>query len=55
MKSYFLEFSHIWSCPKIGQGHPKVIIWKILVVLQYQMLHIKFQGNQSIGLRETDF
>ena len=32
-----LEFSYVWSCCKIGQGHPKVIIWTILVALQYSM------------------
>ena len=52
MKSYVLEVSHVWSCCKIGQGPPKVIIWTILVELQYPVLQIKFQGNQSTGLRE---
>ena len=31
-----------WPCRKIGQGQPRVIIWTILVVLVYTMLHIKF-------------
>ena len=54
MKYYVLEFSHVWSCHKTGQGQSKVIICTILVVLQYPMLHIEIQGNQSIGLREED-
>ena len=29
-----------------SSGQPKVIIWTILVLLQYPMLHIKFQGNK---------
>ena len=36
-------------------GHPKVIIWTILIVLPYTMLHIKFQGHPSIGSGEEDF
>ena len=38
-----------------NQGQPKVIIWRISVVLEYQMLPIKFQGHQSIASREEDF
>ena len=33
MKSYILKFSHVWSCRKISQGLPKVIIQTILVLL----------------------
>ena len=33
----------------------KVIIWKILVLLQYPMLHITFQGNHSPSPREEEF
>ena len=47
---YVLEFSHVWSCHKIGQGQPKVIIWTILVVLQYPMLQIN-QDNRFTGSR----
>ena len=53
MKYYVLEFSHF--CFIVGQGQPKAIIWIILVVLQYQMQHIKFQSNLSTGFREEDF
>ena len=52
MKSYVLEFSYVWSCKKISQGQPQAIIWTILVVLEYSLLYIKFQGNQSTGSRE---
>ena len=38
----------------MGQGQPREIIWTILVVLTYTMLHTKFQGHQSIG-SEEDF
>ena len=31
-----------WPCCKICQGHPKVIIYKHIVVLQSPMLHAKF-------------
>ena len=33
----------------------KVIIWTILVVLGYPMLHTKFQGHRSIGSGVEDF
>ena len=39
----------------MGQGQPREIIWIILVVLTYTMLHTKFQGHQSIGSGEEDF
>ena len=39
----------------MGQGQPREIIWTILVVLTYTMLHIKFQGHRSIGSGEEDF
>ena len=55
MKSYVFAFSHIWPHRKKGQGHPKVIIWTILVVLGYPMLHTKFEGHESIDSGEDDF
>ena len=55
MKSYVLEFFLDWSCRKIGYDQPKVIIWTILVLLKYPMLHIKFQGNRSTSPREGEF
>ena len=45
----------IWPYRKKGQGQPKVIIWTILVVLAYLMLHTKFQGHRPIGSGEEDF
>ena len=39
----------------MGQGQPRKIIWTILVVLTYTMLHTKFQGHRSIGSGEEDF
>ena len=39
----------------MGQGQPRVIIWTILVVLPYMMLHTKFQGHWSMGSGEEDF
>ena len=39
----------------MGQGQPREIIWTILVVLTYTMLHTKFKGHRSIGSGEEDF
>ena len=39
----------------MGQGQPRAIIWTILVVLPYTMVHTKFQGHWSIGSGEEDF
>ena len=39
----------------MGQGQPREIIWTILVVLTYTMLHTKFQGHRSIGSGEEEF
>ena len=36
----------------MGQGQPREIIWTVLVVLTYTMLHTKFQGHRSIGSGE---
>ena len=44
----------IWPCRKIDQGQPRVIRIN-LVVLEYQMLHTKFQGHWPFGSREEDF
>ena len=55
MKSHVLAFSHIWPCRKKGQGQPRVIIWTILIVLEYPMLHTEFQGHRSTGSGEEDF
>ena len=45
----------IWPCRKIGQGQPRVIIWIILVALEYPMLHTNFQGHRPFGSREEEF
>ena len=37
----------IWPWRKMGQGQPREIIWTILVVFTYTMLHTKFQGHWS--------
>ena len=39
----------------MGQGQPSVIIWTVLVVPPYTMLHTKFQGYWSIDSGEEDF
>ena len=45
----------IWPWRKMGQGQPRDIIWTILVVFTYTMLHTKFQGHWSVGSGEEDF
>ena len=55
MKSFVLAFSHIWPCRKIGKGQPRVIIYTILAILAYIMLHTKFQGYQSISIEKKIF
>ena len=45
----------VWPYHKNGQGQPSVIIWTNLIVLEYRMLHIKFQCHQSLGSAEGDF
>ena len=45
----------IWPCRKIGLDRPMVIISTNLIVLQYPMLHTKFQGHQPFGSREEKF
>ena len=42
----------IWSCCKIGQSQPSVIIWANLVVLEHPMMHTKFQGHRPFGSGE---
>ena len=45
----------IWSCRKICQDQPRVIIWTYLVVLEHPMLHTKFQGHRPLSSGEQDF
>ena len=44
---------HIWPCHKIGQGHPRVIIYIIFEELGPQVLHTKFLGNQAKYLNQS--
>ena len=55
MKPYVLAFSHIWPCREKSQGQPKVIIWTVLVVVGYQMLHTKVRGQWSFDSGEDVF
>ena len=45
----------IWPCCKISQCQSRSIIWTNLVVLEYSMLHTKFQIHWPFGSREEDF
>ena len=45
----------IWPCRKIGDGQPRVIIYTNLEVLEYPMLHTKFQGHWPFGSGEGFF
>ena len=42
-------------CRKIGQGHPRVMIYISFVDLHSLMLHAKFQNHRSSGSDEEDF
>ena len=44
-----------WPCHKIGQGHPKVMIYINFVELLSLMLHAKFQNHRPSGSGEEDF
>ena len=43
-----------WPCRKIGQDHPRVMIYTNFVDLHSQMLHTKFQNHRPSG-SEEDF
>ena len=43
------------SCRKIGQGHPRVMIYINFVELYSQMLLAKFQNHRLSGSEEEDF
>ena len=51
----YKQNDQIWPCYRMCQGEPRVFIWTKLVVLEYQMLHIKFQVNQPFGSEEVIF
>ena len=44
-----------WPCHKIGQGHPKVMIYIKFVELLSLMLHAEFQNHRSSGFGEEFF
>ena len=44
-----------WPWHKIGQGHPKVMIYTNFVELLSLMLHAKFQNHRPSGSGEEDF
>ena len=52
---YKILWEQIWPWPKIGQGHPSVIIWINYDWLESPMLHIKFHDNRPTGSGEEDF
>ena len=44
-----------WPYHKIGQGHPKVMIYINFVELHYLMVHAKFQNHRISGSGDEDF
>ena len=44
-----------WPCHKIGQGHPKVMIYINFEELLSLMLHAKFQTHMPSGTGEENF
>ena len=55
LSSYKCLCYQIWPWPKIGQGHPRVIIWTNYDGLKSPTLHTKFRGNRPSGSREKDW
>ena len=57
--SYFFPFKCMgnlsYPCRKIGQGHPRVMIYINFVELHSKMLHAKFQNHRPSGSEEEDF
>lgn len=45
----------IWHSRKISKDQSKVIIWTLLIVLKYSMLHTKFPSHPTIGSGGGDF
>ena len=43
-----------WPCRKIGQGHPRVMIYTNFVELDCLMLHAKFQNHRPSRSGEED-
>ena len=54
MKSYVLVFSHIRPCRKKVKVNQRSSL-TTSVVLEYLMLHAKFQGHWSVGSGEEAF
>ena len=44
-----------WLSCKIDQSQPRLIIYINIVVVEFQLLHTKFQGNHLKGSGEKDF
>ena len=44
-----------WPCRKIGQGHPRVMIYIHIVELESLMLHTEFQDPKSYDHGEENF
>ena len=44
-----------WPCHKIGQSHPKVMIYIIFVELLFLKLHAKIQNHRPSGSGEEGF
>ena len=49
------EWDLSWPCHKIGQGHPRVMVYINFVELHSLMLHAKFQNHRPSGSDEEDF
>ena len=49
------KLTFCWPCHKIGQGHPKVMIYMNFVELHFLMLHAKFQNHRPSGSGKVDF
>ena len=50
-----ISLDQIWTCRKIGQGQPRVIIYIDFVELESPMIHAKFQDHRTSGSGEEDF
>ena len=53
--SYKSHCEQIWPWPKIGRGHPGVIIWTNYNWLESPMLNTKFHDNRPTSLGEVDY
>ena len=55
---YFMVFimgNLCWHCLKLGQGHPKVMIYINFVELLSMMLHAKLQNHRPSGSEKEYF